>query len=76
LSNENLAVIANRTDLASYRLRNNSQSTFSTVQAATLIEAIIGAVCIDSGSDMEAVKTSMRALGINEVVMFLPPAPD
>ncbi|CAD0097019.1 unnamed protein product, partial [Aureobasidium vineae] len=74
LGNSNLARVAVATGLDACILPEGYRC--SDDQAATLVEAIIGAVYFYTGRDMETVKTVMRALGIRQAVMFFPLRPD
>ncbi|KAK6006255.1 hypothetical protein QM012_006665 [Aureobasidium pullulans] len=74
LSNTNLAKVAFETGLASCAIPEGYHCSDN--QAATLVEAVIGAVYIDSGCDMECVKSVMNTLGIRKVVILFSLRPD
>lgn len=64
LGNTNCAEAAKSTGLVFCRERNNSQTSFSNNQAATLLQAVVGAVYVDSNGNMDAVRSVMETLGI------------
>lgn len=68
LGNTNLAIVAFETGLAECRTGNNSQATFSGKQAATLLEAVVGAVYMDSDGDVTTIRRVMRTLGLGDMV--------
>ncbi|KAG9644109.1 hypothetical protein KCU64_g11475, partial [Aureobasidium melanogenum] len=69
LGNINLARVTRETGLAACVIPEGLPC--SDKQAATLLEAIIGAVYLDSDYDMESVKSVMKTLGIRQVVWFI-----
>jgi ribonuclease-3 len=75
LSNSNLARVAHESGLIECMVvnpRNPVQA--STKLAATLVEAVIGAVWIDSGESIVVVRNVMETLGLMTLVslLFLP----
>lgn len=72
MSNTNLARVARESGLVEFMVvnpRNPVQA--SSKLAATLVEAIIGAVWIDSGESIVAVRNVMETLGIMTLVSLL-----
>lgn len=72
LSNNNLARVARETGLVDCMVvnpRNPVQA--STKLAANLVEAVIGAVWIDSDESIAAVKQAMEALGLSKMVSLI-----
>lgn len=74
LGNINLARVTFETGLAACVVPEGLP--YSNKQAATLVEAIIGAVYIDSEHNMDCVKSVMRTLGIRQLVILFPLRPD
>ncbi|KAH0340338.1 hypothetical protein KCU81_g6903, partial [Aureobasidium melanogenum] len=74
LGNINLTRVTRATGLAACVMSEGLPC--SDKQAATFLEAVIGAVYVDSGYDMERVKSAMKTLGILQVVVFSPLRPD
>ncbi|CAD0097549.1 unnamed protein product [Aureobasidium mustum] len=66
LSNDYLKQVASKHNLVNYTER--PPNGFGEKSAATLLEAIIGAVYLDSNRDMDAVRRAMIALGFSEVL--------
>ncbi|THX48484.1 hypothetical protein D6D06_09080 [Aureobasidium pullulans] len=76
LSDGNLARVAIATGLTAEINCNPRQIVQPSVKmAANLLEALIGAVWLDSDGDMEAIKTVMFALGFGDVVDTADPEP-
>lgn len=68
MTNANLAQICSAKGLKSLLNMNpHNRITVSDKLAATMVEAIFGAIAIDSG-DIEAVKEAMAALGLRQEV--------
>ena len=67
-NNTNLSTIGRQNGLAAYVNTNPSQGgVISEKTLATTVEALLGAVYLDSGNDLNAVKSVMRALGLGPV---------
>jgi ribonuclease-3 len=65
VSNQNLADICSSTGIADYINGNPSHLGEQSPRTKTAsIEAIIAAVFLDSGKDIESVRTMMAALGL------------
>jgi len=66
LSNEHLSEVVSKAGLTS--CTDWHRMIFNSRRAATLCEAIIGAVYLDSGRDLTAVRRVMVSLGFREVL--------
>ncbi|KAK2882485.1 hypothetical protein FQN49_000315 [Arthroderma sp. PD_2] len=65
-NNTNLAGVGVRNNLGQYIYGNNSQGgVISPGSMATTVEALIGAVYLDSNKNMDKVQISMTALGLS-----------
>ena len=68
VSNVNLAQAGRVAGLDALVIGNPSQlGMVSDKTVATTVEALLGAVYLDSGKDIVAVKSAMRALGLGPV---------
>lgn len=69
VSNKNLEIVALKHRLDSFVVKNPSQrGTLPRAAAASTIEALVGAVWLDSGRDFVAVQSVIDMLGIDEHV--------
>lgn len=65
--NTNLARVGDACGLASHIITNpGHRGAISNKTLATTVEAILGAIFLDSGKDLEAVKEAMQSMGISE----------
>ena len=67
-NNTNLSTIGRQNGLAAYINTNPSQEGLISEKTLTnTVEALLGAVYLDSGNDLNAVKLVMRALGLGPI---------
>jgi ribonuclease-3 len=65
ISNQNLATVCDDSGMTRYINGNPSQQgVHSPKTRAATVEAVLGAIYMDSGKDINAVKAAMRAIGL------------